>query len=94
MAPYLKEETPEGQQPNHSPAPAAEAPVYNIPQHLTWNDPQNRKLRVLTIGAGISGILMAYRIRKDCQNVEHVIYEKNRDIGGQTQLLYPIRPRN
>ncbi|CAP73334.1 uncharacterized protein PODANS_2_7220 [Podospora anserina S mat+] len=82
MAPYLKEETPEGQQPNHSPAPAAEAPVYNIPQHLTWNDPQNRKLRVLTIGAGISGILMAYRIRKDCQNVEHVIYEKNRDIGG------------
>ena len=45
-------------------------------------DPQNRKLRVLTIGAGISGILMAYRIQKDCQNVEHVIYEKNRDIGG------------
>ncbi len=45
-------------------------------------DPQNRKIRVLTIGAGISGILMAYRIQKDCANVEHVIYEKNHDVGG------------
>jgi ribulose 1,5-bisphosphate synthetase/thiazole synthase len=55
---------------------------YSIPQHLTWMDPKNRKLRVLTIGAGISGILMAYRLQKDCENVEHVIYERNSDIGG------------
>ncbi|PGG98430.1 hypothetical protein AJ79_08869 [Helicocarpus griseus UAMH5409] len=41
-----------------------------------------RKVKVLTIGAGVSGILMAYLIQKDCQNVEHVIYEKNEDIGG------------
>ena len=46
-------------------------------------DPENRKLRVLTIGAGISGILMAYRLQNDCENVEHVIYERNSDIGGQ-----------
>lgn len=45
-------------------------------------DPNNRKIRVLTIGAGVSGILMAYQIQKQCQNVEHVIYEKNADIGG------------
>ncbi len=57
---------------------------YRIPGHLTWMDPKNRKLRVLTIGAGISGILMAYRIQKDCENVEHVVYERNSDIGGES----------
>lgn len=58
----------------------------SIPQHLTWMDPNNRKLRVLTIGAGISGILMAYRLQKDCENVEHVIYERNKDIGGPSPV--------
>ena len=37
---------------------------------------------MLTIGAGLSGIQMAYHIQKNCENVEHVIYEKNVDIGG------------
>ena len=37
---------------------------------------------MLTIGAGVSGILLAYHIQKTCQNVEHVIIEKNHDIGG------------
>ncbi|KLU81143.1 hypothetical protein MAPG_00238 [Magnaporthiopsis poae ATCC 64411] len=55
---------------------------YHIPQDTTWRDPQNRKMRVLTIGAGVSGIMMAYLLQKECQNVEHVIYEKNADIGG------------
>lgn len=55
---------------------------YNINQYTTYNDPENRKLRVLTIGGGVSGILMAYQIQKNCQNVDHVIYEKERDIGG------------
>jgi len=55
---------------------------YNINPDTTFNDPSNRKLRVLTIGAGVTGILMTYRIQKDCPNVEHVIYEKNEDIGG------------
>lgn len=41
-----------------------------------------RKIKVLTIGSGYSGILMAYLIQKQCTNVEHVIYEKNHDIGG------------
>jgi len=79
---------------------------YSINQDTTYNDPSNRKLRVLTIGAGVTGILarrppsiyqprcwiglsanvrigrsqMAYRIQKDCPNVEHVIYEKNEDV--------------
>ncbi|PPJ54899.1 hypothetical protein CBER1_06033 [Cercospora berteroae] len=55
---------------------------YHVNQEITYNDPNNRKLRVLTIGAGVTGILMAYRIQKDVANVEHVIYEKNEDIGG------------
>ncbi|KAH8654484.1 flavin-binding monooxygenase-like protein [Tricladium varicosporioides] len=51
-------------------------------QDITFKDPKNRRLKVLTIGAGVSGIMMAYKIQKDCENVEHVIYEKNDDIGG------------
>lgn len=54
---------------------------YKIPD-ITYYSPQNRRLKVLTIGAGVSGILMAYQIQKNCENVEHVIYEKNEDIGG------------
>jgi len=55
---------------------------YSIKQDVTWMDPKNRSLRVLTIGGGVTGILMAYQIQKQCANVEHVIYEKNEDIGG------------
>lgn len=55
---------------------------YNIRQDATWMDPKNRRLRVLSIGAGVSGILMAYQIQKLMDNVEHVIYEKNEDIAG------------
>ena len=55
---------------------------YSINEDITYNDPSNRKIRVLTIGAGVSGILMAYRIQKDCPNVELSTYEKNADIGG------------
>lgn len=59
-----------------------EAPAYSIPRDTTWNDPNNRRLRVITIGAGFSGILMAYQVQKQCQNMDHVVYEKNGDIGG------------
>lgn len=45
-------------------------------------DPKNRRLRVLSIGAGVSGILMAYQIQKLCDNFDYVIYEKNEDIAG------------
>ncbi|KKK22268.1 sterigmatocystin biosynthesis monooxygenase stcW [Aspergillus ochraceoroseus] len=55
---------------------------YSIPQKTTWMDPENRRLRIITIGAGFSGILMAYQMQKECQNMEHVVYEKDHDIGG------------
>ena len=60
--------------------------VSDLSTSLTYNDPNNRKLRVLTIGAGVSGILMAYRLQKDCGNIEHVIYEKN-EVGPASPAL-------
>jgi hydroxyversicolorone monooxygenase len=40
--------------------------IYQMPD-ITFRDPKNRRLRVLTIGAGVSGILMAYNIQKQCE---------------------------
>lgn len=53
-----------------------------MPPLTRIRDPKNRKLKVLTIGGGVSGILIAYQIQKLCENVDLVIYEKNEDIGG------------
>lgn len=47
---------------------------YQIPD-ITFRDPKNRKLKVLTIGAGVSGIMMAYQIQKQCQ--KSVIFPKD-----------------
>ncbi|KAL9108033.1 MAG: hypothetical protein Q9227_007139 [Pyrenula ochraceoflavens] len=54
---------------------------YVIPD-VVLGSPATRKIRVLSIGAGVTGIMNAYHIQKQCENVEHVIYEKNEDIGG------------
>ncbi|KAL4861469.1 hypothetical protein BDV12DRAFT_191055 [Aspergillus spectabilis] len=42
----------------------------------------NRKLRVLVIGAGASGIYMAYRLKHYFTDVVLDVYEKNPDLGG------------
>jgi cation diffusion facilitator CzcD-associated flavoprotein CzcO len=34
------------------------------------------------IGAGVSGIMMAYKMQKMCPEMEFKIYEKNNDLGG------------
>ena len=59
---------------------------YEIPD-VILNSPTTRKIRVLSIGAGVSGIMNAYYIQKLAENVEHVIYEKNADIGGYDNVL-------
>jgi cation diffusion facilitator CzcD-associated flavoprotein CzcO len=41
-----------------------------------------RRVRVVTIGAGLSGINMIRTLRLNTSNFEHVVYEKNPDIGG------------
>ncbi|KAH7259815.1 hypothetical protein NW759_002732 [Fusarium solani] len=54
--------------------PVLEKPVY-----------KPRKLRVVCVGAGYSGLMMAYKYKHQLEMKEHmdlVIYEKNSDIGG------------
>ena len=41
-----------------------------------------RHLRILTIGAGTSGLNLARHIERHMTNVEHIVYEKNADVGG------------
>ena len=41
-----------------------------------------RPIRVIVIGAGISGIISTIRIAQRIPNAEIQIYEKNTDIGG------------
>lgn len=41
-----------------------------------------RHLRIVTIGAGASGLNMIRTLRRNLTDFEHVVYEKNRDIGG------------
>lgn len=59
----------------------SEGPVYQVPD-VVYRSPSIRKIRVICIGAGISGIMNSYNIQKHTENVEHVVYEKNADIGG------------
>ncbi len=42
---------------------AGEDGQYKV-QNTTFGDPKNKKLRLACIGAGVSGIMMAYKIQK------------------------------
>ncbi|EWZ00020.1 hypothetical protein FOYG_03932 [Fusarium oxysporum NRRL 32931] len=62
---------------------------YHIP-FAPIGDPGNRRLKVITIGAGLAGVMLAYNIEKYCPNVDHKIYEKNPTVGGTWyQNRYP-----
>ncbi|KID76808.1 Flavin monooxygenase-like protein, partial [Metarhizium brunneum ARSEF 3297] len=41
-----------------------------------------RDLRIITVGAGASGLNLAYQIDKHMQQVTHIVYEKNPEVGG------------
>ncbi|KAG0636618.1 hypothetical protein HOY80DRAFT_891024 [Tuber brumale] len=54
-------------------------PVVEKPLHTP------KRLRIITVGAGHSGLMLAYKIRyqfKYGDIMDHIIYEKNHDIGG------------
>lgn len=53
---------------------------YQIPDVVL--DECSKHVKVVTIGAGISGIFLSYLFQKHGKNLEHVVYEKNGDIGG------------
>lgn len=41
-----------------------------------------RPLKVIIIGAGVSGILSTIRLRETCSPLQIVVYEKNAEVGG------------
>jgi cation diffusion facilitator CzcD-associated flavoprotein CzcO len=41
-----------------------------------------RRVRIVTVGAGPGGLNMARHLELFLTNYEHVIYEKNSDVGG------------
>lgn len=57
------------------------APGYTIPD-ITYGSPQNRRLRVIVIGAGVSGIQTAYYVQKECQNIDLKIFDREATVGG------------
>ena len=41
-----------------------------------------RHVRIICVGAGASGLLMAYKLQKHFQNYSLVVYEKNPEVAG------------
>ncbi|OAG43116.1 hypothetical protein AYO21_02735 [Fonsecaea monophora] len=71
-----------------APSALAETPTLNGTDHgkeyhiLEQPLGTTRRLRIITIGAGISGINMIRTLRKTMTDYEHVVYEKNPEVGG------------
>lgn len=59
--------------------PLRENPSYKVEERSI---DESRPLRVVVIGAGISGILACVRFNQRIPNLDLCIYEKNADIGG------------
>lgn len=41
-----------------------------------------RRVRIVCIGAGLSGLCLAYKLQRSFQNFDLTLYEKNESIGG------------
>jgi cation diffusion facilitator CzcD-associated flavoprotein CzcO len=55
-------------------------PQYAVPD---WYHSQIlRPIKVAAIGAGVSGLCLAYKMMKTLESFELTIYEKNHDVGG------------
>lgn len=46
-----------------------------------WHS-QSRKIRVIHVGAGATGLCTAFKMERQLKNYELVCYEKNDEIGG------------
>ncbi|PPQ63112.1 hypothetical protein CVT24_005823 [Panaeolus cyanescens] len=59
------------------------ATLYNI-EHPRLSKPihDERFVKVICLGAGLSGLILAYKLRRSFENFELVIYEKNEEVGG------------
>ncbi|KAF4611042.1 hypothetical protein D9613_007088 [Agrocybe pediades] len=68
---------PDGSPPSETiTAPSAEPTILQKPIH------SERHVKVICIGAGASGLLLAYKLQRSFENFSLVLYEKNKDISG------------
>lgn len=51
-------------------------------RRLTAPIHSERYVKVICIGAGASGLLMAYKLQKEFQNLSLTVYEKNQEVSG------------
>lgn len=49
-----------------------------------WDKPifHSRPIKIISVGAGASGLLFAYKLQRSFDNFELILYEKNEEIGG------------
>ncbi|EXJ55397.1 hypothetical protein A1O7_08324 [Cladophialophora yegresii CBS 114405] len=59
--------------------PATEAGEYEV---LDQYQSQPRRLKIIHVGAGASGLLLAYKAQRQLRNYELICYEKNPTYGG------------
>lgn len=78
MAPYMSDTLRNGQHLSQTQSHDSGS-SYQVPETLIG---EARPLRVITIGAGASGLNLAYQINKYMRHVTHVVYEKNPEVGG------------
>lgn len=45
-----------------------------------------RKLKVICVGAGASGLLLAYKVQRHFDDFELKVFEKNPEVGSETQF--------
>jgi hypothetical protein len=57
-------------------------PQYAHPLISEWSVDEPRPLKVIYLGAGVSGIVAAIKLPEYVPNIELTIYEKNADVGG------------
>jgi hypothetical protein len=62
----------------HTDSEGQESPYHILPQ---WHSKPNH-LRVICVGAGAAGLLVAYKMKKNFTNYELVCYEKNPSVAG------------
>lgn len=49
-----------------------------------WDKPihNSKTIRVITVGAGASGLVSAHKLQRSFEDFELILYEKNEDVGG------------
>jgi monoamine oxidase len=62
--------------------PVPHGPVSDAKSRLAAPIHAERHVNVICIGAGASGLLMAYKVQKHFKNMSITIFEKNEDVSG------------